>query len=60
MSSMLLKRRSKKCKVEKHLSLELRVARDKLSGKLAKESMVSSNGSANIFITPFLAGKLTE
>ena len=60
MSSKLSKRKSKKRKVEKHPSLKLRVAPDNLSGKLAEESMVSNNGSANIFIIPFLAGKLME
>jgi hypothetical protein len=54
MNSRPWKRRSKKCKVEKHPSLNLRVALDKRSRKLAEESMVSNNGSANIFITPFL------
>jgi len=54
MSSRQWKRRSKKCKVEKHPSLKLRVALDKGSGKKAEESTLSNNGSANIFITPFL------
>ena len=60
MSSKLSKRKSKKRKVEKHPSLKLRMALDKRSGKLAEESMVSNNGSANIFITSFLAEKLME
>jgi hypothetical protein len=47
-----LKRRSRKCKVEKHSSLKLRMALDKRSEKLAEESMVSNNGSANISIYP--------
>ena len=52
MSSRLWKRRSRKCKVEKHLSLKLRVVLDERLGKLAQESMVLNNGSANIFIYP--------